>query len=79
MEQFHSVFEAQTEALQGLNKDLQKKAAEDPRVELLKTMPMVGVIAALTLIAAVDDETRFSTSRQLISYRAMQKFEVGAK
>jgi transposase len=71
LEQFYRVFETQTAALLGLNKELNQKAAEDPRVELLKTMPMVGVIAALTLVAAVDDEARFGTSRQLISYSGL--------
>ena len=71
LQQFYSVFEAQTAALRGLNKELNQKATDDPRVELLKTMPMVGVIAALTLIAAVDDEDRFSSSRQLVSYSGL--------
>jgi transposase len=68
---YYPAFEALTQSLRELNKELKLKAEQDPRVELLKTMPMVGVIAALTLIAAIDDEARFTSSRQLVSYSGL--------
>jgi len=64
-------FASLTASLRELNQELKQRAGTDPRVELLKTMPMVGLIAALTLIAAVDDESRFSSSRKLVSYAGL--------
>jgi len=68
---YFPAFEALTQSVQELNKELKQKAENEPRVELLKTMPMVGLIGALTLIAAVDDEARFKSSRQLVSYSGL--------
>jgi transposase len=45
---YHSNFVELTHSIRNLNKELAVRAGQDTRVELLKTMPMVGVIAALT-------------------------------
>ena len=70
LQAFHRSFLALTESIHELNTQLKKKAS-DSRVELLKTMPSVGVIAALTLIAAVDKIERFGSGRKLISYAGL--------
>ena len=49
--------------LRGLEKRLRDRAREDGRARLLMTTPGVGVIVALTYVAAVDDPTRFRSSR----------------
>lgn len=67
----HSSFVELTRSIRLLNKELEKRAAGDARVAVLRTMPMVGVIAALTLVAAVDDVERFSSSRKLIGYSGL--------
>jgi transposase len=49
--------------LRDLEKRLRDQAREDRRARLLMTTPGVGVIVALTYVAAVDDPTRFRSSK----------------
>ncbi len=51
------------EQLRGLEKRLRDQAREDGRARLLMTTPGVGVIVALTFVAAVDDPGRFRSSK----------------
>ena len=39
---------------------------QDERVNRLQTMPAVGPIASLTLVASVDRAKRFTSSRQTV-------------
>jgi transposase len=55
--------EALGEQLRGLEKRLRDRAREDGRARLLMTTPGVGVIVALTFVAAVDDPARFRSSK----------------
>jgi transposase len=55
--------EALGEQLRGLEKRLRDRAREDERARLLMTTPGVGVIVALTFVAAVDDPARFRSSK----------------
>jgi transposase len=55
--------EALGEQLRGLEKRLRDRAREDERARLLMTTPGVGVIVALTYVAAVDDPGRFRSSK----------------
>jgi transposase len=55
--------EALGEQLRGLEKRLRDQAREDERTRLLMTTPGVGVIVALTFVAAVDDPGRFRSSK----------------
>ena len=55
--------EALGEQLRGLEKRLRDRAREDQRARLLMTTPGVGVIVALTCVAAVDDPGRFRSSK----------------
>jgi transposase len=49
--------------LQGLERRLRALAQEDRRIRLLMTTPGVGVIVALTFVSAIDDPTRFRSSK----------------
>src|SRR3712207_1564626 len=49
--------------LRDLEKRLRGQAREDGRTRLLMTTPGVGVIVALTFVAAVDDPARFRSSK----------------
>jgi transposase len=49
--------------LRGLEKRLRDQAREDDRARLLMSTPGVGVIVALTFVAAVDDPARFRSSK----------------
>jgi transposase len=51
------------EQLRGLERRLRDQAREDERARLLMTTPGVGVIVALTFVAAVDDHARFRSSK----------------
>ena len=57
--------EALGDQLRGLEKRLRDQAREDGRARLLMTTPGVGVIVALTFVAAVDDPARFRSSKAL--------------
>ena len=62
------VFEQLSEALEGMKLRLNEEAAGDERVKRLQTIPGVGKISALTLVAAVDQVERFQTSKQMTGY-----------
>ncbi len=49
--------------LRGLERRLRDQARENVRARLLMTTPGVGVIVALTFVAAVDDPARFRSSK----------------
>lgn len=68
---FFDSFMALTRTIQELNKELKAYADKDARVELLKTMPSVGPVAALTLVAAIDKVERFTSSRALVNYSGL--------
>src|SRR5919107_5301352 len=55
--------EALGEQLRGLEKRLRDQAREDGRTRLLMTTPGVGVIVALTFVAAGDGPARFPSSK----------------
>jgi transposase len=43
-------------------------AAQDERVPLLVQLPGLNLVSAMTILAAIDDVTRFPTARQLVGY-----------
>jgi len=51
-----------------LEKIIEQKTADDPAVELLRTIPGVGIITAATLRAWIDDINRFDRPEQLAAY-----------
>lgn len=60
-----------TKSIQDLDKDLGEREKADDRVEKLKTIPGVGKTASQTLLSAVDNIARFSTSKKLVSYSGL--------
>jgi transposase len=71
LQAYFESFRALTQSIQRLDKELTTLSKKDARVELLKTMPSVGPIAALTLVAAIDRVERFRSSRELVSYSGL--------
>ena len=51
-----------------IERQLAKQALADPRVRRLMTIPGVGAITALALIAVIGDVTRFPDPRHLVGY-----------
>jgi len=62
------VFEQLSEALAGMKSKLDQEAKEDVRVARLQTIPGVGMVSAVTLVAAVDEVQRFQNSKQMTGY-----------
>jgi transposase len=50
---------------------LAEAAAQDPRVPLLIQLPGVGLIGAVTILAAIGDIARFPSARQLVGYAGL--------
>lgn len=64
-------FVSLTGSIHDLDRELAKRERDDPRAALLQSMPKVGRIASLTLLAAVDDVHRFGSSRKLVGYSGL--------
>jgi transposase len=60
-----------TVALKALDDRLTQRAAADPRIARLESIPGVGRISAQTLVAAVDRIERFSTAKKLVAYSGL--------
>jgi transposase len=54
-----------------LEKALAQVAAQDERVPLLIQLPGVGLITAMTLLAAIDDVARFPDAEHLVGYAGL--------
>ncbi len=59
------------EQLERLQACLAKAAAEDPRVPLLVQLPGIGILSAITILAAVGTIDRFPEARQLVGYAGL--------
>jgi transposase len=71
IESYARSFTALSESIKELDHQLQEREKSDERVERLKTIPNVGSISSLTLVAALDDVHRFSSSRKVVSYSGL--------
>jgi transposase len=60
--------QGQTEAIEDTMKNL---AAQDERVPLLIQLPGIGLITAMTLLAAIGDISRFPSAEQLVGYSGL--------
>ena len=58
-----SVHEVLLRELNGFEKQVRTMARDDTRVRLLMSAPGVGPIVALTYVSAIDDPTRFKSSK----------------
>jgi len=68
---YYDSFVALSKSIRELDEQLAEREKIEPRATRLKTMPRVGRIAALTFLAAVDDVSRFPSSRKLIGYSGL--------
>jgi len=71
--------EAFADELRGLERRIQAMARQDERVRRLMTTPGVGVLVALTFVAAVDDPERFRSSRAVAPHFGLtpRKYQSG--
>jgi len=68
---YHDTFVSLTRSIQELDRELAERERKDKRAARLQSMPMVGRIASLTFLAAVDDVKRFPSSRKLVGYSGL--------
>lgn len=54
-----------------LEEGIRKAAADDERIPLLIQLPGLGMLSAITMIAAIGDITRFSSPKKLVGYAGM--------
>ena len=54
-----------------LEQAIAERAANEERVPLLIQLPGIGLLSAMTLIAAIGDIRRFPSARQLVGYAGM--------
>lgn len=71
LETFRPVAEDLTKALKDLEGEISQRNREDPRVELLQSVPGLGPQSAAVMVAAVDDIGRFKSGKQLASYSGL--------
>ena len=50
---------------------LAQAAAQDERIPLLIQLPGIGLIGAVTILAAIGDIARFPSARQLVGYAGL--------
>lgn len=68
---YEATVRAATQALKPLEEQLAARAAGDPRVARLETIPGVGPVSAQTLVAVVDRIERFATAKKLVAYSGL--------
>jgi transposase len=71
VEAYEATAATTTQALKALDQELAARAAGDPRVGRLETIPGVGPVSAQTLVAAVDRIERFATAKKLVAYSGL--------
>lgn len=71
IESHHQVWKTSQEQLVVLNKIVIVKLKESEEVQRMMEVPGVGAISALALVSAVDDPSRFPTSKNVSSYCGM--------
>lgn len=59
------------EQLERLQNCLAKTAAEDPRIPLLVQLPGIGLLTAITILAAIGEIERFPDAKQLVGYAGL--------
>lgn len=68
---YYESFVKLTRSIRQLERTLKAQERADARSSRLETMPKVGRITALTTIGALDDVSRFGSSRQVVAYSGL--------
>ncbi len=71
MDEKLSVLDELTEHIDLMEKQIWKDLSDDPRAEILMSMPGVGRIIAYSMLAEIGDINRFPNSRALASYAGL--------
>src|ERR1043166_399961 len=71
VETMKGVYEELTRAIRQVEATLRKRESSDERIGRLETIPGVGRLSALTLVAAVDKIDRFARAKELTAYNGI--------
>ncbi|MCR4285825.1 MAG: IS110 family transposase [Candidatus Kaiserbacteria bacterium] len=71
LKQLHHLVEDFEKRVIPFDERLQKELVQCPIAQLLMTFPGVGMVTALTVVAEVDDFTRFGNSKKLVSFAGL--------
>jgi transposase len=71
LETMKGVYEELTRAIRQVEATLRKRESSDERIGRLETIPGVGRLSALTLVAAVDKIDRFARAKELTAYNGI--------
>jgi transposase len=67
----YSVYGHLTQQIEPLTKRIKHLAAKDPMAKLLMTIPGIGPLTAMFIIAEIEDISRFPSYRNLSSYAGL--------
>jgi transposase len=71
LDSFLRVLDCLTEEIRDADTRIKKAVAEDPRADLLTTVPGIGYRIALVILAEIGDVTRFPDANHLVSYAGL--------
>ena len=71
LQSYLTVYDCLNEQLQPLTKRIRKLAQKDPMAQLLMTIPGIGPLTAMFIIAEIEDISRFPSYRNLSSYAGL--------
>lgn len=57
--------------MRGIEKQLAFISKPDPRIEIVKSIPGVGVVGSQVIVAHIDDAKRFESARKVSSYAGL--------
>jgi transposase len=71
LKSYLSLYDCLTEQIEPLTKQVRELAQQDPIAQLLMTIPGIGPITAMFIIAEIEDISRFPSYRNLSSYAGL--------
>lgn len=71
LERYLHLYDELRASIDPLDKEVRQRAKDDDQARLLMSLPGVGPVVALTLLAEIGDISRFKSHRQLASYAGL--------
>ena len=71
LKELHRLEEELGKRIKPFDEELRKEIKKYPEAKILQTIPGVGIVTALTVIAEVDDFKRFSSGKKLSSFAGL--------
>jgi len=71
LERYLHLYDEIRASIEPLDKEIRQRAKDDEQARLLMSLPGVGPVVALTLLAEIGDISRFKSHRQLAAYAGL--------